>query len=77
MPETEMSTYTYIAGVPHRTRFVTGGTGFQMRGGGKGRIELGDHPLADELRPLGLPKKPLSVMWTEHMHGSFGAPRKL
>ena len=40
-------------------------------------IELGDHPLADELRHLGLPKKPLSVMWTENMHGRFETAEKL
>ena len=41
-------------------------------------IELGDHPIADELRSLGLPDAaPLLSAWTEHMSGSFGASTKL
>ena len=42
-----------------------------------GRVELGDHPYADQLRSLGLPKRPLVCTWMENMHGRFEAPEKL
>ena len=76
LPEREMTTYTVIEGVPHSTRFTTGaeGVGFQLGGA---RIELGDHPLADELRGLGLPRGALMSTWMERMHGRFDPPRKL
>jgi hypothetical protein len=42
------------------------------------KLELGDHPIADELRALGLPEAPpLLSAWSEHMRGSFGASEKL
>ena len=40
-----------------------------------GRLELGDHPIADELRILGLPKRPLVAGAIERFTGSFGAAR--
>jgi hypothetical protein len=75
----ETRTYTYIAGVPHENPFTTGGRGMTLNPGGKGvELELGDHPLADELRSLGLAEAvPVLSTWTEHMKGSFGTPRKL
>jgi hypothetical protein len=77
MPEREMTTYTYIDGAPHRTRSTMGGEGFRAGGGGGARLELGDHPLADALRGLGLPRRALLCMWTEHMHARFEAAEKL
>ena len=76
MPDTALITCTYIHGVPHRVRFTTGagGFGFSLSGG---RVELGDHPYADQLRGLGLPKRPLVCTWMENMHGRFEAPEKL
>ncbi|MBJ22455.1 MAG: acetoacetate decarboxylase family protein [bacterium] len=70
--------YTLIEGVPHQNEFVRGGTGEQTIPGGEGVVlELGDHPLADELRALGLPTAtPLLSAWTEHMRGSFGKSEK-
>ncbi len=77
MPEREMTTYTLINGVPHRTRSTMGGEGFGVAGGGKARLELGGHPIAQTLRTLGLPKKPLMCAWNEHMRGTFLAAEKL
>ncbi|MEN8184508.1 MAG: acetoacetate decarboxylase family protein [Myxococcota bacterium] len=76
MPEREMVTYTVIEGVPHATRFTTGaeGMGFQLGGA---RLELGDHPIADELRGLGLPRTALMSTWMEKMRGRFEPPQKL
>ena len=36
-----------------------------------GQLALGDHPIADELRTLGLPKKPLIAGTIERFTGSF------
>ena len=70
-------TYTYINGVPHRTTFTTGGDTLVIPGGEKIELTLGDHPIADELRALGLPKPALMSTWNEHMRGSFGVAEKL
>lgn len=75
MPDMDIHTYTYVAGVPHRTQFTQGGTGAQVLLGGDGvSLELGDHPIAKELGALGLATGAEAAMttWTEHMHGTFG-----
>jgi hypothetical protein len=73
LPETAMTTYTYIGGRLHRTTFVTGATevGFGLGGG---HLELGQHPIADELRSLGLPRGALLTVWMGHQHARFEAP---
>ena len=75
----ETRTYTYIGGVPHENPFTTGGKGMSLNPGGAGVVlELGDHPIAEELRGLGLEdQRPILSTWTENMQGSFGTPRKL
>jgi hypothetical protein len=71
--------YTMIEGIPHHNEFVRGGSGEQTLPGGEGVVlELGDHPIADELRSLGADTAtPLLSAWTEHMRGSFGKSVKL
>ena len=71
--------YTILEGVPHQNEFVRGGTGEQTLPGGDGvALELGSHPLADELRSLGLASAtPILSAWSEHMRGSFGPCEKL
>jgi hypothetical protein len=71
--------YTLIEGIPHQNEFTRGGSGEQAIPGGEGVVlELGDHPLADELRALGLDTAtPILSAWTEHMNGSFGQSIKL
>jgi Acetoacetate decarboxylase (ADC) len=76
LPDQAMDTYTHIEGVAHRTRFTQGGSGVGFALGGA-RIELGTHGLSDALGALGLPRRALFSMWTEHMHGTFAAPEKL
>jgi len=72
-PDSASTGYTLIDGVPHASSFIRGGRGEQTRPGGEGvRLELGDHPLAEDLRKLGLPKDPILSNWCEHMRGSFG-----
>jgi hypothetical protein len=71
--------YTIIEGVAHKLVFSRGGRGELTVPGGEGvRLELGDHPIADELRALGLETAtPLVSAWSEQMYGSFGASEKL
>lgn len=76
LPDQDTVTYTLIEGIPHRTHFVQGGSGVGFALGGA-RLELGTHPIADALGQLGLPKRALFSMHTEHMHGRFEAPEKL
>jgi hypothetical protein len=77
MPVMEMVTYSYIDGVAHGTGFAQGGAGSQVLVGGEDvEIELGHHPLADQLRSLGLPDAPvLMTTWTEHMRATFAVPQ--
>jgi Acetoacetate decarboxylase (ADC) len=75
-PDMEMATYTYLDG-PTVVRFTTGGPTAVSPGADGVELTLGTHPLADELRRLGLPAPAMMSTWMEHMHGSFGAPRKL
>ena len=73
MPEAPSTGYTMIEGVPHRNEFTRGSRGEKTTPGAEGvSLELGDHPLAESLRKLGLPKDPVLSNWCEHMRGSFG-----
>lgn len=78
-PTTPATGYTLIDGVPHELVFTRAGRGEQTIPGGAGvRLELGSHPIADELRALGLEAaQPLLSAWSEHMSGEFGPARKL
>lgn len=77
--ETPAIGYTMIDGVPHSNVFARGGPGESTTPGGEGtELVLGDHPLADELRSLGLPDAPpLLSAWSEHMRGSFGPSTRI
>ena len=76
IPENEMTTYTKMDGRTCATAFVSSadGVGFSRSGVD---LVLGDHPMADRLRTLGLPKAPLMAVWMEHMHARFEAARPL
>ncbi|HYB13230.1 MAG TPA: acetoacetate decarboxylase family protein [Myxococcota bacterium] len=76
LPDTSLVTYSYIHGVPHRTAFTSGAEGVGFRMGGA-TLQLGTHPIADELRGLGFPRRALLSTWMEKMHGRFEAPEKL
>jgi len=77
-PDLEMVTYTYLDGRPQAVPFTSGGKGTAMSMGSDGvELTLGTHPIAEELRSLGLPMPAFMSTWTEHMSGSFGAPRPL
>ncbi len=72
LPDSVMTTYSFIDGVAHKTAFSSGGEGVGFHLGGA-ELTLGAHPIADELRSLGVPKRALMTMWMERMHGRFEA----
>ena len=68
----ETSAYAHIDGVTRRTAFTSRATG--VKGGPFGaRLEVGtDHPMALELRSLGLPKRPAMSSIIGNMAATFG-----
>ena len=68
--------YSIYEGAPHLSHLTQSyrETGYTRRGA---TITLGDHPLADALRSLGLPKRPLLATWNGHLAFSMSAPQKL
>lgn len=50
------------------------GVGYHLRGAD---IELGPHAFADEIRQLGLPKRPLLSVWSEHLGFEMSAPVRI
>jgi hypothetical protein len=73
LPDMAMKTYSYVGGVLHETTFVSGATEVGFGLGGTD-VVLGDHPIADDLRRLGLPRSALMTVWMGHQHGRFEAP---
>jgi hypothetical protein len=73
LPDTEMVTYSWVDGRLRATRFVSGADGVGIHLGGA-ELVLGDHPLADDLRALGLPRRALMTVWMEHSHARFEGP---
>jgi hypothetical protein len=53
-----LDAFSHRDGVLRRTRWSLAGEGSRMRPGGA-RVELGDHPIAQELRGLGFPHRAL------------------
>lgn len=71
---TEATTFSYLDGAPTELPLA-----IELGTGGIDpadvRMELGDGPLADELRSLGLPRPPDLAVWGEDLRGVFGRPR--
>jgi hypothetical protein len=76
MGEREQVSYALRDGAVYRTPATMAGEQVGFRFGG-GTLELGEGPLADELRTLGLPKKPLFTTWIGRMTGCFLAAVRL
>jgi hypothetical protein len=75
--DTEMACYSWCEGVLRRTAWTTRNRRTTVRPGGA-TLELGtNHPLADELRALGLPKRALMTMRTPLMAATFGPPETI
>lgn len=74
-PDMEMVTYTMLDGKPAAIPFTQGGDGFALGMDPSAvTLALGTHPIADELRALGLPCSAAMTTWTERMRGAWRAP---
>jgi hypothetical protein len=71
--ETEMQAYSWDDGVLRRTPWVTRNARARLRPGGA-TVRLGDHPMADDLRSLGLPRRALMTTSVGLMSATFGEP---
>ncbi len=76
MRDMAQDVYACRDGVLWKTPSTMGGDAVGMRLGGA-RLVLGHHPIAAELRSLGLPKRALTSTWVGRMHARFEAPQKL
>lgn len=66
-----LSAYSSLDGVTRVTRWEMAPEGVRSRPGGA-RLRLGDHPIADELRSLGLPNRALSTTTIANLAMTFG-----
>jgi Acetoacetate decarboxylase (ADC) len=73
MPERDQTSYALRGGLLYRTRAVMRGSGMGARLRGA-TLTLGTHPIADELRRLGLPKRPIASTTIAYMSATFYAP---
>lgn len=68
--------YSCLDGVRRRTKWQLDAAGARGRPGGA-RLELGDHPLAKELRDLGLPRRAVFTGSVARVRMRFGPPEVL
>ncbi len=68
--------YSSYEGAPHVTYLKNEYHDVGVNIGG-GRLSLGDHPIAAQLRGLGLPRRPLVATWMGRLSFEVGAPEKL
>lgn len=66
-----LPTYTFMDGVLRRVAWETFPQGSRGRMGGA-KLELGAHPIADELRSLGLPKRAVVTAGVDRVRARFG-----
>ena len=72
LPSQAPPSYSFGDGILRRTPWTTSSEGTSGRPGGA-TLVLGHHPMADELRSLGLPKRALFSSSASQMRASFGA----
>ncbi len=72
----EAESYSYLGGVPHAT-MLSMDMGAGMIEPGDVTLELGDSPVADELRSLGLPTAPDLASWGEALSATFNLARPI
>lgn len=70
LPVPALPTYTATDGVLRRTEWETSGDGVTGRVGGA-TVALGDHPIADELRAVGLPRRAVTTGSVRHVRARF------
>ena len=74
LPPQSPPSYSFADGVLRRTTWTTTANGTTGRPGGASLV-LGNHPMADELRGLGLPRRALFSSATAMMTASFDGAR--
>jgi hypothetical protein len=72
LPSQAPPSYSFADGVLRRTLWTTSSEGTAGRVGGASLV-LGHHPMADELRSLGLPKRAIFSSSASQMQATFGA----
>ena len=65
--ESPVTTYSYIDGTLYKTVARQTISGFGTHKGASAKLILGSGVIADQLRALGLPKKPITAMWMGKM----------
>jgi hypothetical protein len=75
-PRSASTVYSVYEGAPHVTQLAHEDRDVGVQLGG-GRLSLGGHPLAEELRSLGLPRRPLIAAWMGRVSLDVAAPEKL
>lgn len=70
LPRQDLATYSLRDGTLRRTEWEQSAKIAARPGGG--RLELGSHPISDELRTLGLPKRAVMCSTMLGMRASFG-----
>jgi hypothetical protein len=75
-PRRASAVYTNYEGAPHVTFLENECRDVGMSLGG-GRLSLGDHPIAEDLRRLGLPRSPIVSTWMGRTSFTVGPPLKL
>ena len=77
LPDRTSTNLTLRNGQPRRIPALLGARGVAWRLGGTPPELSADHPLALDLRKLGLPKRPLASASSVHTHMRFGVPELL
>jgi hypothetical protein len=75
-PRSASAVYSVFEGAPHVTHLAHEYRDMGVSLGG-GRLSLGDHPVAEQLRGLGLPRRPLIASWMGQASLDVDAPGKL
>lgn len=70
-PGSTMAAYAHLAGVTRRTMWEMNPRGVRVRPAGADLV-LGTHPIADELRSLGLPRRALLTATIANLPMTFG-----
>ncbi|MFA5707183.1 acetoacetate decarboxylase family protein [Mycolicibacterium sp.] len=66
-----LTTYSHTGGITREIPWEMKNSGMRARLGGA-RLRLGAHPYADELRTLGLPKRPFATQSSANVEMTFG-----
>ena len=75
-PRAASAVYSNFEGAPHITYLEHEFRNVGVSLGG-GRLRLGSHPIAKQLRGLGLPRRPFIATWMGHLSFEVGPPEKL